>query len=154
MEHKEAIEIVKKNYPHVGFSGSQFDTALRVLVPELAESEDERIRKMLIERVRTAEELNEELRKWIIAYLEKQKELWTPSKEVMDVLFALAYITNEVDDHKGDVITRLYQDLKREFFNGASYENMFPKEEKQKEQKHIDYPYSVPSGWRDKDDMI
>lgn len=41
---------------------------------ELKESEDERIRKMLIERVRNAEELNEELRERIIAYLEKQKK--------------------------------------------------------------------------------
>lgn len=43
------------------------------IFPELSESDDERIRKMLIARVRTAEELTEQLREWIIAYLEKQK---------------------------------------------------------------------------------
>ena len=62
------------------------------------------------------------------AWLEKQgKETsWKPSKEEMDVLYGLAYITNQYDEHKEEVITRLYQDLKREFFNGSSYENMFP----------------------------
>ena len=76
---------------------------------------------------------------WIIAYYvggyakckeydEKQgkKTSWKPSKEEMDVLYGLAYITNKYDENKEEVITRLYQDLKREFFNGSSYENMFP----------------------------
>ena len=53
-------------------------------------------------------------------------ESWKPSKEEMDVLYGLAYITNQYDEHKEEIITRLYQDLKREFFNGSSYENMFP----------------------------
>lgn len=63
-----------------------------------------------------------------LAWLEKQdKETsWKPSKEEMDVLYGLAYITNQYDERKEEVITRLYQDLKREFFNGSSYENMFP----------------------------
>lgn len=61
-------------------------------------------------------------------YDEKQgkKTSWKPSKEEMDVLYGLAYITNKYDENKEEVITRLYQDLKREFFNGSSYENMFP----------------------------
>ena len=44
------------------------------IFPELRESEDERMRKMLIDRVRSAEELTDELREWILTYLEKQKE--------------------------------------------------------------------------------
>lgn len=56
-------------------------------------------------------------------------ESWKPSKEEMDVLYGLAYITNQYDEHKEEVIARLYQDLKREFFNGSSYENMFPNTE-------------------------
>ena len=56
-------------------------------------------------------------------------ESWKPSKEEMDVLYGLAYITNKYDEHKEEVIARLYQDLKREFFNGSSYENMFPNTE-------------------------
>lgn len=62
-----------------------------------------------------------------IAWLERQgkKSSWKPSKEEMDALYSLSYITNEYDEHKEDVITHLYQDLKREFFNDLSYENMF-----------------------------
>lgn len=57
---------------------------------------------------------------------EDEETNWKPSKEEMDVLYGLAYITNKYDEHKEEVIARLYQDLKREFFNGSSYENMFP----------------------------
>ena len=60
---------------------------------------------------------------------EGKETSWKPSKEEMDVLYSLAYITNKYDEHKEEVITRLYQDLKREFFNGSSYENMFPNTE-------------------------
>ena len=68
-----------------------------------------------------------------IAWLEEQgkKSSWKPSKEEMDVLYSLSYITNEYDEHKEDVITHLYQDLKREFFNDSSYENMFSLDNKE-----------------------
>ena len=96
---------------------------MEYLFPELVESEDERIRKELIEFVKSRGGFKQEY----ITWLEKQgKETsWKPSKEEMDVLYGLAYITNQYDEHKEEVITRLYQDLKREFFNGSSYENMF-----------------------------
>lgn len=98
--------------------------------PELKESEDERIRKHLIKHFG-----NKSKTDWngmpvdkIIAWLEKQGEnnKWKPSKDEMDALYGLAYITNKMDDKKDKAITKLYQDLKREFFNGATYENMFP----------------------------
>ena len=60
---------------------------------------------------------------------EDEETNWKPSKEEMDVLYGLAYITNKYDEHKEEVIARLYQDLKREFFNSSSYENMFPNTE-------------------------
>lgn len=60
-----------------------------------------------------------------------KKSSWKPSKEEMDVLYSLSYITNEYDEHKEDVITHLYQDLKREFFNDSSYENMFSLDNKE-----------------------
>lgn len=68
-----------------------------------------------------------------IDWLEKQdkKSSWKPSKEEMDVLYSLSYITNEYDEYKEDVITHLYQDLKREFFNDSSYENMFSLDNKE-----------------------
>lgn len=60
---------------------------------------------------------------------EDEETNWKPSKEEMDALYGLAYVTNQYDEHKEEVIARLYQDLKREFFNGSSYENMFPNTE-------------------------
>ena len=72
MDRKEAIEVIKKNYPHVGFSGSEFETALRELVPELKESEDERIRKELYEFIKVNSPTEDANR--FIAWLEKQKE--------------------------------------------------------------------------------
>ena len=77
MDIKEAIEVIKKNCPHVGISGSQFEIALRELVPELAESEDERIRKELLNFVKDFwvdhKEKLPQVSKWI-AYLEKLKD--------------------------------------------------------------------------------
>ena len=116
------------------------------IFPELAETEDEKIRKEIIdflwkEKIFLQESYSfthssvENCPKYhfvmdAITWLEKQgKETsWKPSKEEMDVLYSLAYITNQYDEHKEEVITRLYQDLKREFFNDSSYENMFPTE--------------------------
>ena len=72
MDRKEAIEIVRKNYPHVGISDSEFESALRELVPELKESEDERTRKDLIAFI--CQFAPEHLKTEYVAYLEKQKE--------------------------------------------------------------------------------
>ena len=49
MDKHEALAVIRKNYPHVASSGSQFETALRELIPDLKESEDERIRKAIME---------------------------------------------------------------------------------------------------------
>lgn len=73
MTHEEAIDIVRKNYPHVGVSGSQFETALRNLIPELRESEDERIRKELLAVINDLV-LPDEQKVRFNAYLERQKE--------------------------------------------------------------------------------
>lgn len=77
--------------------------------------------------------------KFTAPWLEKQdkKSSWKPSKEEMDVLYSLSYITNEYDEHKEDVITHLYQDLKREFFNDSSYENMFSLDNKEDDMRRI-----------------
>ena len=47
---------------------------LAVIIPELRESEDEKLRKLVIYRVRTATEMTEGLRELLLSYLEKQKE--------------------------------------------------------------------------------
>lgn len=77
--------------------------------------------------------------KFTTPWLKKQdkKSSWKPSKEEMDVLYSLSYITNEYDEHKEDVITHLYQDLKREFFNDSSYENMFSLDNKEDDVRRI-----------------
>ena len=106
-------------------AGLVYEDAAIQIFPELCESEDEKTRKRIIALVNAHGQgmYKDEM----LAWLEKQSKetSWKPSKEEMDVLYGLAYITNQYDEHKEEVITRLYQDLKREFFNGASYENMF-----------------------------
>lgn len=110
----------------------------------LKSSKDEDVRKFMqyIEKQAKAYEFNILLNrsydiyafaKDLLVWLEKQgkKSSWKPSKEEMDVLYSLSYITNKYDEHKEDVITHLYQDLKREFFNDSSYENMFSLDNKE-----------------------
>ncbi len=73
MTRKEAIEAVRNNWPDSNYS--MLREALQTLIPELAESEDEKIRKMLIEIVNiTPASLAIENRSELLAYLEKQKE--------------------------------------------------------------------------------
>lgn len=107
---------------------------LERIFPELKESEDEKIRKEIISILRNAYWTSNKNRfNELVAWFKKQgkKSSWKPSKEEMDVLYSLSYITNEYDGHKEDVITHLYQDLKREFFNDSSYENMFSLDNKE-----------------------
>ena len=126
--YDEAIERAKKLYGN-GITEEIF--------PELKENDTERIRKNCIHFLELQKQHHaatfgiEECIDW----LEEQgkKSSWKPSKEEMDVLYSLSYITNEYDEHKEDVITHLYQDLKREFFNDSSYENMFSLDNKEDE---------------------
>ena len=78
MTHEEAIQILRTQYPH----DAVIKEALGLLIPELRESEDERIRKELIEFIEWSvdrhfmrEDFHQAKRpsEWI-AYLEKQKE--------------------------------------------------------------------------------
>ena len=144
-KYKEALEMATKLHSETEYVCEM--EMLEQIFPELKESEDERIRKALINVFSTHQGYEvffgvsvED----ILAWLEKQgKTSWKPSKEEMDVLYGLSYITNEFDEQKEEVITRLYQDLKREFFNGTSFENMFPTNtstelEKQGEQEPAD----------------
>lgn len=79
MKKNEAIEVIKKNYPHVAESGSQFETALRILIPELKESEDEKIKKYLLTLVNqlwadAIEEYGDVTKEKVISWLKKQGE--------------------------------------------------------------------------------
>lgn len=76
MEREEAIETVRRCCPRISDSECDFETAMRVLVPELAESEEERIRKEILECIETLIKqpgASPRLCDWI-AWLEKQKE--------------------------------------------------------------------------------
>ena len=120
---------------------------LECVFPELRESEDERIRKAIVELLKEIEEDETYTGRQhipdMLAYLEKQKDSkWSPSEDEMGVLYRLCYVSNQVTDEDDTELTRLYQDLKREYFNGHSFENMFPSE-KQKERKPTPTPERI-----------
>lgn len=76
MTREEAIGTIRRCCPKISDSECDFETAMRFLIPELAESEDERIRKALIDIFCSIDKKD-----WrgipterILAYLEKQKE--------------------------------------------------------------------------------
>ena len=133
-KYEEALERARKYYKETTNSVYNYKDMLEQIFPDIEESEDRKIKEEIVNYFQ-CQSRDEPCRKHIhdkwVAWLEKQgKETsWKPSKEEMDVLYGLAYITNQYDEHKEEVITRLYQDLKREFFNGSSYENMFPNTE-------------------------
>lgn len=112
-------------------------TTLERIFPELNEDKNEKIKNAILDLLKTWRNYKDYVYgvhvEDAIDWLEMQgkKSSWKPSKEEMDVLYSLSYITNEYDGHKEDVITHLYQDLKREFFNDSSYENMFSLDNKE-----------------------
>ena len=139
-DRKELVDWVRGIYQNLDEADKQ--DALRFF-PELRESEEERIRKWIISQMqRLYDEANVggswedfKMTEAAIFYLNKQKESeWSPSGGEMSVLYKLCYISNQITDEDDTELTRLYQDLKREYFNGRSFENMFLIED-QKEQK-------------------
>jgi len=107
MDKHEALAVIRKNYPHVASSGSQFETALRELIPDLKESKDEMVRKALIsliyENSHTYKSFAGIDLDSMIAYLEKQKELdkmIVVSPEVWDNAINDAYKNGKKDGEK------------------------------------------------------
>ena len=144
--YKEALERATK----LAFTGNISAIAAGEIFPELKESEDERIRKAIIEALGRQAYSEHILNDWgvsyedAIAWLEKQgKTSWRPDKEEMGVLYDLCYISGfSLTGEQDRKLTRLYQDLKRVFFNGASFENMYSVDtskefEKQGEQENL-----------------
>ena len=79
MTREEAIETIRRCCPRVGDSQCDFETAMRELVPELAESEDERIRKWIYHYISNCPNENFEFyggvgKDAVLVYLEKQKD--------------------------------------------------------------------------------
>lgn len=84
MTKEEAIEVVKKNWPDNRYT--LLREALKTLIPELAESEDERVRKALIDGIRQIRCKNGVTQEQMLAWLEKQK----PTKCCKDTLLEWA----------------------------------------------------------------
>lgn len=117
------------------------------IFPQLAESYNERIRKAILiyldwlDGRKGCQPKGDYTIRDMIVYLEKQKDSkWSPSEDEMGVLYKLCYISNQVTDWDDTELTRLYQDLKREYFNGRSFENMFPSEKQKEHQSCPDAP--------------
>ena len=73
--YDEAIKRAKDfEKGEVHFALKPGESIVHWIFPELADSTDEKIRKILIDRLLRAEELTDGLRDLLITYLEKQKE--------------------------------------------------------------------------------
>ncbi len=57
MTREEAIDIIRKNIPHLGIGATEMTEALNELIPELRESESERVRKAIDEILKLDEVL-------------------------------------------------------------------------------------------------
>lgn len=86
MERKEAIEVIKKNWPDSSFT--MLREALETLIPELKESEDERIRKSLIDyfnRFKSSDMWNESFSFGdVVSWIEKQGKLIEDYEDRLD----------------------------------------------------------------------
>lgn len=73
MEREEAINLIKQVLPCLNID-EKIREGFVTLIPELKESEDERVRKALIDGVRQIRCKNDITQEQMLAYLEKQKE--------------------------------------------------------------------------------
>lgn len=72
----------------------------------------------------TQEDYLNEKKKFEKALASHKLRTWMPTGEQMSALYALCYLTNKTNAQLTDALTKLYQDLKREFYDGHSFENM------------------------------
>lgn len=82
MEREEAIKIVKSHYPA---NKQMLNEALEFLIPELKDSEDERIRKALVRFHKSTIDVDGIKGEDIVAWLEKQgnkKPIWSKEDEI------------------------------------------------------------------------
>ena len=75
MNREEAINIVRKNIPHLGIGSTEMTEALKELIPELRESDDERIRQDIFKFIdEQYPEAWKAKKSKMLAWLEKQKK--------------------------------------------------------------------------------
>lgn len=114
-------------------------TALRVLVPELAESEDEKTRKHIIELVKQSSNiLCKQTQDAMIAYLERQKyeyEVFEPIENTLEYKAGFkAGIESEKQKEQKVDINKLRRDLYQSGYNDGYQHG---KEDAKKEQKPL-----------------
>jgi len=140
MTREEALKIVRENYPHFGTTEPWLDLekALATLIPELAESEDERTRKWIVNLLHELHynETAQPIALKAIEWLEKQKEQPTDAKSERVIKAARRVLENWI---YGDVNADVSGDLTELEYAFKDYDG----EEKQKENaKSAD---SIPS---------
>lgn len=111
-EYKELVGKIDRAYLYAQTDSTR--AVLEEIRPELAESEDERIREYLSSFVALNSGVNllPEKAKKILAWLEKrgeQKPAWKPSGEQMKFLWKYA----EQNNYDGRVLRSLFNDLKK-----------------------------------------
>ena len=138
MTREEAINLVKQVLPCLNID-EKIREGFETLIPELRESEDERMRKMLIDRIRSAEELTDELREWILTYLEKHKDILRERAQNI--------VTNMLEDRiegiQHELIEFLSNTINASWFDIIKSADSYAERikniiEKQKEQKSIE----------------
>jgi hypothetical protein len=131
MTREEAIENIKKALP----LSKTLEEAFYTLHPELAESEDERIRKSLIDNFKHYSCTSDGTPSYkVLAWLEKQKDFQTKVQQRMEYLWDKLPDSHKVEDE--DCTPEEWKAL------GAYMElemNFDESEEKQKEQKPAEY---------------
>ena len=114
-KYEEALKWIRELYPTM-VSCADKEAALRHF-PELAESDDERIRKEMLDFFKgfygNSMIKSVDVGPWI-AWLEKQckqkpQSQWKPSAEQMKFLWRYA----EQNNYDGSILTSLYNDLKK-----------------------------------------
>lgn len=126
MTREEAINLIKQVLPCLNID-EKIREGFVTLIPELAESEDERVRKALIDGIRQIRCKNGVTQEQMLAWLEKQKEQKHP-----DGCFTC-------DEYK-----KGYEEGRRNGFT-AGY-NKAMKEVEQKEQKPVDEQFPPLEG--------
>ena len=153
MTHEEAIKIVKLNWPE---GRHQIKEALETLIPELTESEDERIRKGLLNIFKESQNghwAGMEI-KDIVAWLEKQK-----AKEKYDRM-APIYEDKESFESALDKAWKFYDESGSSTVDGCednSMELAFAKGfregflyKEQEEPENVSATTMIPSWWTEK----
>lgn len=146
MTREEAIERIKARFDKWALDDEDMK-AIQTLVPELRESEDERIRKAIVETIKQCPDtfLNPKNRDDMVAYLEKQKEATPCSVDEFTLTLRNCLSTDsELTKEQADIFATVYG---KELFNvaigklksGLTKEDIADfKTEKQKEQKSVE----------------